>query len=241
MRKYFIGLCFFAGAVVYGQQNFASISFGVSLPQGAFASTDDLATGGYAKEGGVIKFDAGYFPVSYFGIGASFAFSSNYGIREEIQRSMIDHIESNATNPTPIPPEANIVYGSGFWNNVSLFIGPHFSIRATQRLYFDIRALGGLSIVRPPDQELLVELNGENYHSYVENSRLAFCFTGGAGIRVKLNEDLALRFGADYIRTRSKFDYNFDLFAGLADDIPPIHSDFAVQTIELTLGLAYAF
>ncbi len=61
-----------------GQQNFASISFGATLPQGNYGATGDLSSNGYAKTGGAIKFDAAYFPGSYFGIGGSFSFGSNY-------------------------------------------------------------------------------------------------------------------------------------------------------------------
>ncbi len=39
-----------------GQQNFASISFGATIPQGNYAATGDLSSNGYANTGGAIKF-----------------------------------------------------------------------------------------------------------------------------------------------------------------------------------------
>ncbi len=234
-------LCSFLGAAVYGQQNFASLSFGAALPQGGFGETGDLASNGYAKTGGAIKFDAAYFPSSYLGIGGSFSFGSNYAMSDSLMQDMIDYVEANASSVVEIPEDAEKLYGSGFWNNMALYIGPHFSIRANQWLYIDLRVLGGLSFLRTPDQELIISWEANEIHSVVSNNKVAFGFTAGGGLRFKLNENLALKLGVDFSQSRAKFDYTFDLFAGLATDIPPLQSDFFVRTVDLMIGLAYAF
>lgn len=241
MRRFAWIIILFLSLPAYAQQNFASISFGASLPMGDYGLTGDLASNGYARTGGAIKFDAGYFPGSYLGIGGSFSFGSNYAIRDSLLQDMITYVEENASSIIDIPEDAEIVYGSGFWNNISLFLGPHFSIRATQRLYFDIRALAGLSIVRPPDQELIIIFDATEIHSVVSNHKLSFGFTAGGGFRFKLNENLALKLGVDFSQAKSKFDYTFDLFSGVAEDVPPIQSDFYVRTLDIMVGLAYAF
>ena len=223
------------------QQNYASISFGASLPQGNYSNTGDLAQGGYARTGGAIKFDAGYFPVNYFGIGASFAFGSNYAERDSLLIDMIRHIEENAESHIDIPEDAVIQYGTGFWNNVNLFIGPLLSFRATQIIYFDLRVLGGLSILRAPDQKLHIAFEDTEITSFVSNQKMAFGFTAGAGIRFKLSETLALRLAADYSHTRAHFDYDFELFREAATGVPVINTKFPVQTIEALIGLAYSF
>jgi opacity protein-like surface antigen len=228
------------GASLNAQQNFASISFGASLPLGEYGLTGDLASNGYARTGGAIKFDAGYFPASYLGIGGSFSFGSNYAIRDSLLQDMIAYLEENATI-IDIPSDAEIVYGSGFWNYINLFLGPHFSVRATQRLYLDLRALAGISILRQPDQELSIVYDDTEIFSSVSNNKLSFGFTAGAGLRFNLNDDLALKLGADYSQSRSQFDYTFDLFQGVATDVPPIESDFYVRTLEVSVGLAYGF
>ena len=74
MKKYIWILILFTSLPVFAQQNFASISFGASIPLGDYAATSDIATSGYANTGGAIKFDAGYFPGSYLGIGGAFSF-----------------------------------------------------------------------------------------------------------------------------------------------------------------------
>jgi opacity protein-like surface antigen len=225
----------------YGQQNFASISFGASFPLGDYGLTGDLASNGYAKTGGAIKFDAGFFPGSYLGIGGSFSFGSNYALRDSLLQDMIDYLLENTTI-IDIPDDADIQYGSGFWNNLNLFVGPHFSIRALQRLYFDFRVLGGLSILRPPDQELAISFDQTEIFALVSNSKVSYGFAAGAGLRFTLNENLALRLGADFTQSKSKFDYTFDLFRDVTTSVvPPVHSEFWIQTIEIMLGLAYAF
>jgi opacity protein-like surface antigen len=241
MRKFVWVWVLFFSASAFGQQNFASISFGACLPQGGYGLTGDLSSNGYAKTGGTIKFDAAYFPVSYLGIGGSFSFGSNYGISDSLMQDMIDYVLENASSVIEIPDDAEKLYGSGFWNNISVFLGPHFSFRAAQRLYFDVRVLGGLSILKPPDQELLISWDGNEIHSFVSNQELSFGFTAGGGLRFKLNENLALKFGVDYNQARAKFDYTFDLFDPLATDVPTLNANFFVRTVDIMIGLAYAF
>ncbi len=242
MRKsIWITICILAAGThqLTAQQNFASISFGATIPQGNYGATGDLSSNGYAKTGGAIKFDAGYFPVSYFGIGGSFSFGSNYANRDSLVQDLISYIETNASGGIDIPEDAEILYGSGFWNYINLFIGPHFSVRASQNLYFDIRALGGFSIIRPPDQELRISYNGNNIQSQTSYNSVAFGFTAGGGIRYKFNPNLALKLGADYVQTKSKNTYTFDLFQGIG--VPPLDAEFYIRTVEITAGLAYSF
>ncbi len=154
---------------------------------------------------------------------------------------MVTYIVENASSIIDIPPGVT-EYGSGFWNYINIFLGPHFSVRATQRLYLDVRVLAGLSVLRPPDQELYIPLDdGTEIFSTTSNNKLTFGFTAGGGLRFKLNENLALKLSADFTQSRSKFEYTFDLFRDVAEDIPPIQSDFFVRTLEASVGLAYAF
>lgn len=223
------------------QQNFASISFGASIPQGEYASTGNLANSGYANTGGAIKFDAGYFPVSYFGIGGSFSFGSNYANRDSLLQDVVAYIEENAAGGIEIPEDADVLYGSGFWNYINLHVGPHFSIRASQSIYFDIRGLFGLSIIRAPNQELTIVYNENEFYTRSSYNNAAFGFTTGGGVRIMLNSNLALKISADYIQTKAKNTYTFDLFEGVTDEVPPLDAEFKIQALEITAGLAYSF
>lgn len=242
-RRYWIVILVLnlANAGLVAQQNFASISFGTAIPLGNYGLTGDLSSNGYARPGGAIKFDAGYFPVSYFGIGGSFSFGSNFAIRDSLLKDMTTYIEENAASIIEIPGDAEIRYGSGFWNYINLFIGPHFSIRASQRLYVDFRGLGGISILLPPDQELSIVFTGTEIYSRSSKNIVAFGLTAGGGLRYTLNSNIALKLGADFFQSRARFDYSFNLFRGVAEDVPPLKSDFMIRTVELTAGLAYSF
>lgn len=241
MRTILCTLFALAGMTVYGQQNFASISFGVSNPLGDYSQSGDLASSGYARTGGAIKFDAGYFPTSYLGIGASFSFNNNYGMRDSILKDVVLYLEENASNPIDIPHDAEIEYGSGFWNNIGLYLGPHFSARLSQRFYADLRILGGASILRPPDQELFIIFDGTEIHNRTSDHKISFGFTTGAAFRFRLNEDLALRLAVDYFQSRARFNYTFQIVEGVAEEIPPLETDFLVRSLDLLVGLAYAF
>jgi opacity protein-like surface antigen len=228
-------------ANAFSQQNFASISFGTSIPLAQYSDVGDLSTNGYASPGGTIKFDAGYFPVSYFGIGGSFSFGSNYAMRDSMLSDMIRYMEKNASAPLDIPGNADIRYGSGFWNYISLFLGPHFSVRPSQRIYLYVRALAGLSVIRPPDQELNISFDQTEITSRMSDNRLALGLTAGTGMRFRLNPAIALKLGVDYFRGRSRFDYDFDLSMDPEEEIPSLESEFLIRTLELTAGLAYSF
>ncbi len=244
MRKTIRVLILFLAAVslqVNAQQNYASISFGASIPQGNYLASGDLGSNGYANNGGAIKFDAGYFPVSYFGIGGSFSFGSNYASRDSLIKDLVTYIEANTPGGIDIPEDAEILYGSGFWNYINLFMGPHFSIRTSQRFYLDFRALGGLSIIRPPDQELKISYDGNNIYTRTSHNNVAFGWTIGAGARYKFNSRLALKLGVDLVRAKAKNNYSFDLFQGVVGEVPPINAEFYIQALEITAGLAYSF
>jgi len=244
MRRFtWIGILFFSLLClsVRGQQNFASISFGTSMPQGDYAKTGDLSSNGYAKTGGTIKFDGAYFPGSYLGIGGTFGFGSNYAQRDSLIQDMVAYMEETASSIIDIPEDAEIIYGTGFWNYINLFIGPHFSLRASQRLYFDFRGLAGMTVLRAPDQDLRINFDETEIYTNSSGNKLAFGFTAGGGLRINLNSDLALKLSADYFQTKAKFTYTFDLFRDVADEVPPLDAEFYVKTVELTIGLAYAF
>jgi len=242
MRKAIgILILFLAGSSLQlsAQQNFVSISFGATLPQGEYAETGDLSSNGYARTGGAIKFDGGYFPVSYFGIGGSFSFGSNVALSDSLGNDIKAYINENASGPIDIPEGAEVIYGSGFWNYINLHLGPHFSIRASQQLYFDFRALGGLSIIRAPNQELTITYNGDYIYSYSSYNNVAFGWTAGGGIRYKFNTNLALKLSVDYVQTKAKNTYTFDPVQDL--DVPPLDAEFYIKALELTAGLAYSF
>jgi opacity protein-like surface antigen len=227
--------------LIFGQQNFASISFGTSIPLNDYAKAEDLSKNGYAKPGAAIKFDAAYFPGSYLGIGGSIGFGSNSAQKDSLMQDMIDHVLNNSQSIIDIPDYADITYGSGFWNYINAFLGPHFSVRPTNRLYIDLKFLAGLTVLRPPDQELIIIYDDTEIHTRTGRSKLTFGFTTGAGLRFKLNEDLALKFGADYFQCNANYDIEFDLFSGVAEEIEPVHASYKIQTVEVYIGLAYAF
>lgn len=240
MKKIAWILVVFSSIPSLAQQNFASISFGASLPLGEYGMSGDLSADGYANTGGAIKFDAGYFPGSYLGIGGSFSFGSNFAKRDSMLEDLITYLEENSSL-TDIPGNEDTPYGSGFWNYINLFIGPHFSFRASQKLYFDFRSLAGLCVIRPPDQKLAIAYDDKEISSHVSSNKLSFGFTAGTGFRVKLNPAIALKFGADYTQARSSFTYKFELFDGGFKDVPDVESDFLIRTLEISAGLAYSF
>ncbi len=223
------------------QQNFASISFGAALPQGDYGATEDLATSGYARPGGAIKFDAGYFPVSYVGIAGSFSFGSNFAFRDSLLNDMTTHIVENAYTIQDIPGYADTHYGSGFWNYINLFMGPLFSVRASHKLYVDFRALAGLSILRPPDQDLNISYDNTEISAHTTRNMLAFGYGGSTYLRYSLNSGMALKLGADFYQSKATYEYTFEISSLTADEVPPIKSDFFLRTLELTAGLAYSF
>jgi len=242
IRLFFIGFFMpFISIPVAAQQDFVSISFGTSIPLGSYRSTGSLNAGGYAGTGGVIKFDAGYFPESYLGFGGTFSFGTNFALRDSLLADMIRYIEENSTTLLNIPDDAEIIYGSGFWNHIDLLIGPHYSIRLSQKLYLDFRILLGPGILRPPDEDLKIRFDDTEVKSIVNNNILILGAIGGAGLRIRLNQAISLKMGTEYYRTRARFPYEFSLFRDVPEKIPPLNAELLIQTLELSAGLAYSF
>lgn len=241
MRRLVLIFLLFIAIPAAAQQDFVSISFGTSLPVGPYRSTGSLEADGYASTGGVIKFDAGYFPVSYLGFGGTFSFGSNFALRDSILADMLRYIEENSSTLPGIPGDAEIVYGSSFWNHIDLLAGPHYSIRLSQRLYLDFRILLGPSILRPPSEDLKITFDDHEISSFVDSNILILGVNGGTGLRIRLNEAISLKLGAEYFRSRARFQYRFSIFRDVPEDIPPLDAELPVNAIEISAGLAYSF
>ena len=83
--------------------------------------------------------------------------------------------------------------------------------------------------------------DGTEIHSAVSNHKLSLGITAGGGLRFDLNNALALKLGVDFTQARARFEYTFDLFSGMAENVPHVETDFYVRTLDLMVGLAYAF
>ncbi len=241
MRLLILWIILFVPATTAAQQNFASISFGGSLPMNSYSETGDLASKGYASPSGAIKFDAAFYPVSYLGIGTTASFGSNYALKDSLLNDMLGHIEQTGALDGPIPGSAGVFFGSGFWNYLNLMAGPNFTFRPTKRLYFDFRGLVGLTILIPPQQEMRLVLTDQEVRAGLSGTNLSLGYTAGMGIRYRLNTGIAVRLAADYFRSRTSMDYYFKLIENSTRDLQGVDASFAVETLELSAGLAYYF
>ena len=64
---------------------------------------------------------------------------------------------------------------------------------------------------------------------------------GGTGLRIRLNDAISLKLGAEYFRSRARFQYRFSIFRDVPEDIPPLDAELPVNAIEISAGLAYSF
>ncbi len=83
--------------------------------------------------------------------------------------------------------------------------------------------------------------DGTEIYTTSSGNKLTFGFTAGGGLRYNLNSNIALKIAADYYQTRVKSTYTFDLFRGVASDVPPLDAEFYLRTIDFSIGLAYNF
>ncbi|MEZ5069718.1 MAG: outer membrane beta-barrel protein [Bacteroidales bacterium] len=222
---------------VRSQQNFSSFSFGGSLPLGDFRGMNELPIQGFARPGTSIKFDGGYFPGSYLGIGASFSFSSHTvdadSLFSQIVRYVKQNVDFSALEGTEFDHE------TGFWNAISLFLGPLYSVRASQRLYLDFRVLAGPTVVRVPEQTLRFSTGGGQVYTRIQDEGIFFGTTGGAGFRYRINERVALKGGLDFFRVSSRSTARYEAFFEVLGAIPDLERKMTLQTLDFSLGLAY--
>lgn len=226
---------------VSAQNSYIGINLGRSIPEGDMGGNEDLFNDGYAVSGFSIQFDGIYFPGSVFGIGGILGFGSYYTQTDPYFISMSAYINSHPDNPSfEVPDKDQVLSESGFWNCVNILVGPELAVPFLN-FQFGIRAMGGTSLIITPKRKFYYEGAMETMFVKTDGADLSFSYMYGTNLAYFLNSGTSIRIAADYFS--SKADYNF--IAEIETPLGEINEErkerVELNTIQLSIGLSYAF
>ena len=91
-------------------------------------------------------------------------------------------------------------------HSINILAGPYYSVPLTDRLFVDLRLLGGLVMATYAGNDIWLEDSG-NLFNFSQNTAQAatFGFQGGAGIRYNLSQNFGILLNADYFYSRPDF------------------------------------
>jgi hypothetical protein len=218
-------------SLLQAQDNYMSLSFGLSNPMGDYANTEILENDGYAINGFLAEYSGAYYLKNHFGITGAIKFNQNtldYTAAKEALRELIpsDGIEKEGS--------LNI----GYWSIVSFGVGPQISIPIIGNLYFDVFVLPGLHIVTSPKMELSAIVDETSIKYTISSQNLSVGFETGVSLRTLLGKKTGLRIFASYLQSSSKGEVLQKIEN--ENDINSI-TDFSktIQLLDAGIGIVY--
>lgn len=242
MKKIFIFLFISVFSLQsFSQDSFLSLSMGASFPSGDYAAKNDPFANGYAGTNFVLNFDASYVVLPYIGIGATFSFGSNFADEEALIETLFTRLgDVYSQINLPAQEDADITIDIGKWNYVNLMVGPNFSI-PLNFLHIDLRALGGISFINPPERVVNIEWSPEDQFTSSQSCQVInFGYVLGAGIRFGMRGATGIRIAADYFHSKPTMEINSQ-HPLITEQEELIEFDLPVTTLHLTIGLSFNF
>lgn len=229
-------------------ESFLGLSLGIAMPQGVYAEKDFYSEGaGYASNGFLFTFDGTVFPDDYLGISATVSYGSNNPDKTKYQEDLINDFYEK--NPELSNLEDNISFDYGTWRYLNFHAGPAVTFRAGP-VNFDLRVLGGLSLVWSPELDFQITEDQtledpETLFSRKSSDKAvtALGFTAGAGVRYKMKNGYVLRLIAEYSNSKPTFTTSQRIFNSDTKEFDVVESevDMPIKNIHLGIGIAYNF
>ncbi len=226
---------------VSGQNSYIGINLGLSIPGTEFAGSENLFSDGFAVSGFSIEFDGIYFPGSIIGIGGMMGFGSYYTLQDQYYNNAVDYLESHADNPEfQFPDRSEVLFESGFWNIINLMAGPELAVPFWD-FQFGIRAMGGPSFIITPKKTISYESTYENMLVEARGTDISLSYMYGASLMYFLSPGTSIRIAADYLSGKSNYNFNAFIETPLGELDEETTNSVKINTMQLFVGLSYAF
>lgn len=228
------------GLDLYSQDSFLGLSMGASIPFGEYASSSDPFTDGYAGTNFVLNFDGSYIVVPFVGIGGTFSFGSNYADEESFKETILTGLNDKYNQISfPSIENAEFEINMGRWTYVNLMFGPNISVPLSF-IHIDLRALGGISFLTPPEREATITWPGDQISTSQSTQVIHFGYLLGAGLRIARRGTTGIRLAADYYSCNPNMEITTE-HPLIADQEETIGFDLPIHTLNITLGLSFNF
>jgi hypothetical protein len=203
-------LCLLLTSHLFGQPDgwYFSFNLGGSWPVGEFAgnTSGDLKSG-YAQNGFSLSLDAVY-PVSENISLKGMVFLNNnpvdkLAIYNQLVNRMVQYFPIEATDEQFITMTVN----PWVWNGI--LAGPVYTI-TFKKLLWDFQVMGGLNVAYLPQQKLIYDNPGNNWHYIHQNLNsvnVSYGLMAGTAVRYPVSDKIYLRLGVDYYNSRASLKY----------------------------------
>ena len=181
-----------------------SVNGGAAIPTGNFGKGDYAdEKSGFSKTGVHVNISAVYYLNKNFGIGILGGYSQ-FGFKGA--QSLADgYKEDSGTDSTTL-------FRKGNNRNLSILIGPYYTIPVSKKISVDLRVLGGYINTHLAGFEIHYEDYTDNIMTQKEASGGAFGFQAGAGITYHITERIGIKANADYFSSKPKINISYDNF-----------------------------
>lgn len=221
------------------QKNHISLSMGLAYPLSEYAESNDYYSHGYANPGFNLSFEGNYIPLWYVGVGGTASFTTNYTQSDKYFEGLVDAINRNPVSQ--IPDETIVFHETDPWSYVNLVAGPTLAI-PLNRIQWNIKCFAGISIIFPPKQSMVIPAEIGTYSHSGDTQNTAFNYLLGTDLIYKLMRNYSIILNAAYTQTQSKSESNLSYTVdGQTTKLPPFNKTTDIQSLHLTLGLAYLF
>jgi len=234
MKKIVIVFLFISQLVI-GQgvnRQYLGLSIGPSFPLSDFkkAVLDD-STSGFAKTGVAIKFNYAYRLTHNFGLQLVINYSSNKVDNQGYKNALeLEHPDFGVS-----------VESTKNWSSGGIFLGPYLRFPLSDRISWDIKALGGYFGSYSPNITIRTtnkdDLNDKNEYYIVSSRASNFGYMFGTGFKYKFKSTYYILFSADYVNSSLKFNQS----SGWDWDGEPYESKFTqnISYYTITVGVGY--
>lgn len=232
-------LFIFSSSVAFLQKSYFSLSLGGSFPKGAFARAQKIGTDGFAGSSFTMAFDGNYF-LGAVGVSGMLNFGMSYLDDQMLKEARIEKLKT-LYQQSIIPPDASVDFVSTQWSYVNVMTGPVLSV-SVPMVSFEVKALGGVSIVMPPQQNLTVSTGGSTWTSTASGQSLRLGYLTGGAILIHPHPGYGIRLGVDYLATRGIYSVHYNLDQGsLEDNKIDEKESLDVSLVHATVGIFYNF
>jgi hypothetical protein len=208
-----------------------TLSFGVGIPKGDYASSESIYNSGFANNGLVAEYSGAYFIKKNIGISGSLKFTSNL-TREDIITSELDKLQY-----ADAPVNTQITYNISQWNLVSVKTGPILTY-PLGNLSIDAFFLAGIDVINQPDMEMISDMGSNVYYTVsLQTNNASLGFDTGLNFRYRLNEFTGIRLFATYQQTSANGDVIQYLNSAIGNSLGSYQCK--IQLINAGFGLVY--
>lgn len=230
MKKTLLSIIFILSvAMLYGQDNYMSLSFGGAIPIGDFGKSENILNDGFAETGFAGDYSAAWYLSQNFGIAGNVLFVTS-PINQSKAREGLESLV-----PEDFPTDSIRSLELEGWNVINLFVGPQITIPVSN-FNFDFYALGGMSIVIPPKMRIQANYQGQSFETVLSAQNVRLGAELGTAIRYNLNENYGFRLFASSLFTSTTGDLEQKISGG-----SNLKSDYKspIQTFNVGFGLVY--